>query len=53
LDIFFKEEIQKVTVDFIKALEKYGKRLCRIRRNRSFRFLHCVLLMLILIIFLA
>jgi hypothetical protein len=25
LDIFFKEEIQKVTVDYIKALEKYRK----------------------------
>jgi len=25
LDVFFKEEIQKVTVDFIKALEKYRK----------------------------
>jgi len=25
LDIFFKEEIQKVTVDYVKALEKYRK----------------------------
>jgi len=25
LDVFFKEEIQKVTVDYVKALEKYRK----------------------------
>jgi hypothetical protein len=25
LDIFFKEEIQKVTGDYVKALEKYRK----------------------------
>ena len=25
LNIFFKEEIQKVTVDYVKALEKYRK----------------------------
>jgi len=25
LDVFFKEEIQKVTVDYIKTLEKYRK----------------------------
>ncbi len=25
MDVFFKEEIQKVTVDYVKALEKYRK----------------------------